>query len=173
MTAEARGWQPISAVQPLYNIVNRDIEVELLPMARRRGLGVVTYSPLARGILTNKYALDGEPPPGSRLARSDRRFLQAEWRPASIAVARQLAPLAAARGCSPAQLATAWAMANPWVTSVIIGPRTVEQARDALGALSVTIDAEVEDAVDALVPPGCHSGTGWPDGQYPVAGRPR
>ena len=171
MTAKARGWQPLSAVQPLYNVVNRDIEVELLPMAERLGLGVVSYSPLARGILTNKYAWGAPPPPGSRLARSDRRFMQAEWRQASIAVAAQLAPLAAERGCTPGQLATAWALANQNITSVIIGPKTVAQAEESLGSAAVTIDAAVEAAVDALVPPGSHSGFGWPDTQYPVRGR--
>lgn len=171
MTAQGRGWQPLSAVQPLYNIVNRDAEVEMLPMAERFGLGVVSYSPLARGILTNKYSWKGPPPVGSRLARSDRRFMQAEWREASIRVAESLAPLAEARGCTPGQLATAWAMANKLITSVIIGPKTVEQAAEALASAGVEVDEAVEAVVDALVPPGSHTGSGWPDAQYPVASR--
>lgn len=170
-TARSHGWQPLTAVQPLYNVVNRDVEVEMLPMAEKLGLGVVSYSPLARGILTNKYRWGQGAPEGSRLARSDRRFLQAEWREDSIRIAAELAPLAAERGCTPGQLATAWAMANKLVSSVIIGPRTVAQAEEALGALDVSLDAAVEAAVDALVPPGSHSGFGWPDGQYPVLGR--
>ncbi|MEL6346828.1 MAG: aldo/keto reductase [Myxococcota bacterium] len=171
--ARARGWQPITAMQPLYNIVNRDIEVELLPMAKRFGLGVVSYSSLARGILTGKYSWDRPAPEGSRLARQDRRLLQAEWREASIEVAHQLLPLAEARGCTPSQMATAWAMANRLVHSVIIGPRTVAHAQDALGALDVEIDDALEAAVDALVPPGTHSGRHWPDEQYPIIGRER
>lgn len=171
-TASARGWQPISAIQPLYNLVNRDVEVEMLPMAKSMGLGVVTYSPLARGVLTNKYAWGAPPPEGSRLDRSDRRFLQAEWREASIAVASQIALMAAAHKCTPGQLATAWVMANKLVHSVTIGPRTVEQAAEALDSVSVVIDAELEHAVDDLVPPGCHSGRGFPDQNYaPVEGR--
>ena len=123
-------------------------------------------------MLTGKYTWDGPPPPGSRLDRSDRRFLRAEWRRASVEVAAALVPLAAARGCTPGQLATAWAMANQRISSVIIGPKTVAQAEESLGAAAVTIDAEVEAAVDALVPPGSHSGRGWPDSDYyPVTGR--
>ncbi len=172
-TARLNRWQPLSAVQPLYNVVNRDIEVELLPMAQAMGLGVVTYSPLARGVLTNKYARGADQAPeGSRLERGDRRFLQAEWRPSSVEVARQLALVAAARGCTPGQLATAWAMANRLVHSVIIGPRTVAQAEEALGSARVRVDAELESTVDDLVPPGCHSGRGFPDRHYsPVLGR--
>lgn len=172
LCARQSGWQPITALQPLYNIVNRDIEVELLPMAERFGLGVVTYSPLARGILTNQYAWQAPPPPGSRLDRQDRRFLQAEWREASLAVAAQLAPLAQARGCTPGQLATAWALRNALVHAVIIGPRTVAQAEEALAAADILLDDELEAAIDALVPPGTHSGTAWPDEAYaPVRGR--
>jgi aryl-alcohol dehydrogenase-like predicted oxidoreductase len=171
-TARSSGFSPVIAAQPLYNIVNRDVEVELLPMAHRYGLGVVSYSSLARGVLTGKYTWDGPAPAGSRLHRGDRRFLRAEWRQPSVEVAAALAPLAAARGCTPGQLATAWAMANRRVHSVIIGPRTVAQAEESLGAAEVIIDAEVEAAVDALVPPGSHSGRGWPDADYyPVTGR--
>jgi aryl-alcohol dehydrogenase-like predicted oxidoreductase len=172
-TARRHNWQPVSAVQPLYNMANRDIEVEMLPMAAHHGLGVVSYSPLARGILTGKYRSDGPPPPDSRLARSDPRFLQAEWRNESIELADQLVTWARERGCTASQLATAWAMANQQITSVIIGPRTVEQAADGLGAAAVAIDDALEAAVDALVPPGTHTGKAFPDSLYPVTGRGR
>ncbi len=171
-TARAHGFSPIIAAQPLYNIVNRDVEVELLPMAERYGLGVVSYSSLARGVLTGKYTWNGTPPAGSRLDRADPRFLRAEWRQPSVEVAAALVPLAAERGCTPGQLATAWVMANKRIHSVIIGPKTVAQAEESLGAADVIIDAALEEAVDALVPPGSHSGCGWPDADYcPVTGR--
>ena len=171
-TAKANGWQPLAAVQPLYNIVNRDIEVELLPMAHRMGLGVVTYSPLARGVLTGKYQWKQQAPVGSRLDRSDRRFMQAEWRAESVSVAQSLAPLAEQHQCSVAQLATAWAMSNKRVHSVIIGPKNLAQAHEYLGATEIVVDGETEAAIDALVPPGCHTGTGRPDPDYyPVLGR--
>lgn len=171
-TADRHGWQPLTATQPLYNLVNRDVEVELLPMCHDQGLGVVSYSPLARGVLTGKYRAGAEAPTESRLARSNRRFLQAEWREASLEVVESLRPLAAARGWTLAELALAWAMANERVHSVIMGPRTVAQAAAGLRAAALTVDAELEAAVDALVPPGTHSGRGFPDpAYYPVLGR--
>jgi len=171
-TARVHGWQPVTAVQPLYNLVNRDIEVEFLPMAAAHGLGVVTYSPLARGVLTGKYADPAAPPADSRLGREDKRFLQAEWRPESLEVAAALVRLAAARGVTPGQLALAFTLANTLVHSVIIGPRTLAQAREALGAAAIAWDVDLEAAVDALVPPGCHSGKAFPDpAYYPVRGR--
>ncbi|MEC7948690.1 MAG: aldo/keto reductase, partial [Myxococcota bacterium] len=171
-TARAHGWQPVTAVQPLYNLVNRDIEVELLPMCEAHGIGVVSYSPLARGVLTGKYRAGSAPPPESRLARANRRFLEAEWRPASLGVVEQLLPVAAARGVPISQLTLRWAMANRAVHSVIIGPRTMEQAEDALAASRLGWDAELELAVDDLVPPGTHTGREWPDpAYYPVLGR--
>ncbi len=170
-TAESRGWQPMTAVQPLYNLVNRDVEVELLPMCAHEGLGVVTYSPLARGILTNKYRWEVPPDPDTRLGRSNKRLLQAEWRRESVEIAARLAPVAEARGMTPGQLATRWAMANELVTSVIVGPRTLDQAREALDSAHQPWDEALETMVDAQVPPGSHSGPEFFDSQYPVEGR--
>lgn len=170
-TAERHGWQPISAIQPLYNLANRDAEVELLPAATHLGLGVVTYSPLARGILTGKYSFDADPPGDSRLARGDKRFLQAEWRRASVALAERVREVAAARGITPGQWVTAWAMANSQVSSVAVGPRTLAQAREAVQSADYPWGFEDEALADAMVPLGAHTGEGWPDGQYPITGR--
>lgn len=171
-TARLNGWQPIDAVQPLYNILNRDIERELIPMARNYGLGVVTYSSLARGVLTGKYRWNEAPPAGSRLSTGDRRLRQAEWREASLEVVDALRPLAERRGIPLSQIATAWALHNDYVDAVIIGPRTLAQAQDALDALDITIDDELEAAIDALVPPGTHTGREIPDQEvFPVTGR--
>lgn len=160
-------------VQPLYNLMNRDIEVELLPLCREHGLGVVTYSPLARGILTGKYAPGTAPPEGTRAARKDPRMMQAEWREASLVAAQQIAGRCRDRGIAPSQFAIAWCAANANVTSVILGPRTMEQFDDNCGALGVTVTAEDEAFVDQLIPPGEHSGIGFQDTAYPVTGRAR
>jgi len=170
--ARSAGHAPLTAVQPLYNLVNRDIETELLPLCADKGIGVISYSPLARGVLSNKYA-GGVIPADSRLAHSNARFLRAEWRDESVQVASKLGELAAERGCTTSQLATAWALANRNIHSVILGPRTLEQFQDGLGAADVTWDAELEAACDALVPPGAHTGSsGSVDTQYyPVTGR--
>lgn len=171
-TARQHGWQPLTAVQPVYNLANRDIEVELLPMAHHHGLGVFTYSPLARGILTGKYRWESPPPPDSRLARNNPRFLRAEWRQESVELAERLAALAAERGTEPGPLALRWAMANRRVHSVVFGARTAAQASQALSAAELPWDAGLEAACDALVPPGSHTGRGWQDDQYqPVLGR--
>lgn len=165
------GLARFAAVQPLYNLVNRDIEVELLPLCREHGLGVVSYSPLARGILTGKYKPGEAFPEGSRAARNDKRLREAELRDESLAIAQQLADHCRTQGVAPSQFALAWCLANPVVTSVILGPRTSEQLADNLAALDVAITAEDEAFVDRLVPPGEHSGKGFNDPLYPVTGR--
>jgi aryl-alcohol dehydrogenase-like predicted oxidoreductase len=170
-TSERLNLHRFACVQPLYNIVNRDIEVELLPLCREHQLGVVSYSPLARGILTGKYQPDQPPPPGSRAARNDPRMMQAEWRLASLQVAGQCAKHCQQKGVSPSQFALAWCLANPIITAVIIGPRTREQFEDNLASLEVQITPEDEALVDSLVPPGEHSGVGFQDTLYPVDGR--
>ncbi len=170
--ARTQGWQPLTAVQPLYNLANRDVEVELLPFCQHHGLGVVTYSPLARGVLSGKYDFEGEPPADSRLARNNPRFLRAEWRRESVELARALVGLADEIGTTAAQLALRWAMANRLVHSVIFGARTEAQAELALAAAQLPWTEDLEAACDALVPPGSHTGRGWQDDQYyPVEGR--
>jgi len=169
---ELRGWDRLVVVQPLYNLANRDCEVELLPMCDELGLGVVTYSPIARGVLTGKYGDGKQPPPDSRAGRGNERLMQTEYREANLGLAQKVVELAKEHGCSAAQLAVAWVMANPLVTCPIIGPRTMEQLEDNLGALEVEITPEIEAAIHELVPPGEHSGRGFRDPSFPVAGRP-
>ena len=165
------GWDPLVAVQPLYNIANRDIEVELLPACDELGLGVVSYSPIARGVLTGKYAEGDEPPEDSRAGRGNLRIMQTEFRPSNFELAQEVVALADEAGCTAAQLAVAWVMANELVTCPIIGPRTPEQLEDNLGALEVQITPEIEARIDELVPPGEHSGYGFQDPVFPVTGR--
>jgi aryl-alcohol dehydrogenase-like predicted oxidoreductase len=160
-------------VQPLYNIMNRDIEVELLPLCQEHGIGVVNYSPLARGILTGKYKPGEAPPEGSRASRNDVRIRQAEWREASLEAAQEIAAHCRKRGVNPSQFALAWCLANPIVSSVIIGPRTMEQLDDNLGCLDVQITSDDEAFIDSVVPLGEHTGKGFQDALYPIMGRPR
>lgn len=170
-TSDKLNLHKFSCVQPLYNIVNRDIEVELLPLCKEKGIGVVSYSPLARGILTGKYRA-GEPfPEGSRASRNDKRMQQAELREASFHVAQKIAGYCRTKGTEPSRFALAWCLANPIVTSVILGPRTMEQFDDNFACLDVTITPEDEAFIDDLVPRGEHSGKGFQDTQYPITGR--
>jgi aryl-alcohol dehydrogenase-like predicted oxidoreductase len=172
-TSERLGLERFRCVQPLYNIVNRDIEVELLPACRENGVGVVSYSPLARGILTGKYRPGEEFPEGTRAARNDKRLREAELRDESLAISQQLAAHCQRKGCTPSQFALAWVLANPIITSVIVGPRTLEQYEDNAGCLTVEFTSDDEAFVDSLVPPGEHSGKGFQDPLYPVTGRGR
>lgn len=172
-TSDKLNLHRFACVQPLYNIFNRDIEVELLPLCREHGLGVVSYSPLARGILTAKYKPGEAFPEGSRAARSDVRLRQAELRDESLEAAQQIAEHCRRRGVAPSHFALAWCLANPILTSVILGPRTMEQFDDNVGCLEVQITADDEQFIDSLVPPGEHTGKGFKDPAYPVTGRPR
>lgn len=169
--SDRRNLERFVCVQPLYNMVNRDIEVELLPLCREQGIGVVSYSPLARGILTGKYAPGQIPVAGTRAARNDPRMMQAEWREDSLEIAQQLADHCRTKGVVCSQFALAWCLANPLITSVILGPRTLEQFEDNAACLGVSIGPEDENFVNSLVPPGEHSGKGFQDPLYPVDGR--
>ena len=130
--SQRRGLTPYIAVQPLYNILNRDAELELLPLCGKHELGVVTYSPLARGVLAGKYTPGQAPPDDSRAGRGDRRIQEAEYRDESLAIVPSIRPLAEAHGATLTQFSLAWVLANPFVTSTIIGPRIMEQLEDNL-----------------------------------------
>ena len=170
-TSDKLNLNRFACVQPLYNIVNRDIEVELLPLCREYGVGVVSYSPLARGILTGKYPPGQTPSEGTRAARKDPRMLQAEWREASLEVAHRLKSHCQDKGVPTSQFALAWCLANPILSSIIVGPRTMDQFQDNCGCLEIQITEQDEALVDNLVPPGEHSGQGFQDTAYPIAGR--
>ncbi len=151
--------------------MNRMPEVELLPAARAFNLGVACYSPLARGILSGKYQPGSNAPPDTRAGRSDRRMMQTEWRPESLAIAAKLKAYAEARGRTLVDLAVAWALANAALTSVIAGPRTFEQWTAYVTALDYNWEAADESLVDSLVAPGHPSSQGYTDPEYPVEGR--
>jgi aryl-alcohol dehydrogenase (NADP+) len=151
--------------------MSRQIEVEVLPACAHYGVGVVAYSPLARGVLSGKYRPDAPPPEDSRAARNDRRIMQTEFRPESMQLAQQMVVHAQKKGVTPTQLALGWVWNNRLVHGVIGGPRTLAQWQDYLGALGQPFDADDEAFVSALVPAGHASTPGYTDALYPVAGR--
>jgi aryl-alcohol dehydrogenase-like predicted oxidoreductase len=160
------------ASQPYYNAMNRMPEVEQLPAAAYYGLGIVPYSPMARGVLSGKYKPDVPPPAGTRAGRQDRRLLQTEWRPESLRLAQEIKAHAEKRGITAGQFAVAWVLNNRLVTAVIGGPRTEEQWADYLGALAYAFTREDEALVDRLVAAGHPSTPGYNDPAYPIEGRP-
>jgi len=158
--------------QPYYHALNRQPETEHLPACAHYGLGVVSYSPLARGILSAKYDPDAPPPADSRAGRQDKRMMQTEWRPESLAMAQQIAGHARAHGATPTAYAVGWVLNNRLVTGVIGGPRTEAQWEDYLAALEYRFTAEDEALIDGLVAPGHSSTPGYNDPAYPIEGRP-
>ena len=157
--------------QPLYNIVNRQAEVEQITAAAAYGLGVVPYSPLARGVLSGKYAPDVTPEAGSRAARQDKRILETEWRVESLRIAQQIQQYTQGRGVGIVEFSIAWVLNNAAVSSAIVGPRTEAQWDAYTGALAVEITAEDEAFIDTLVTPGHSSTPGFNDVSHFVSGR--
>ncbi len=162
--------QPI-VCQPYYNAFNRMPETEVLPACGHFGLGVVPYSPLARGVLTGKYPPDAEPPADSRAGRSDQRIMETEWRRESLVLAQEVKARAESKGMTPGQFALDWVLSNALVTSVLAGPRTLEQWTEYVGALEHALDADDEAFIDRLVAPGHPSTPGYSDPRYPFHGR--
>ncbi|MDB5764606.1 MAG: NADP-dependent oxidoreductase [Herminiimonas sp.] len=157
--------------QPYYNLLNRTPEVEILPACAHYGLGVVPYSPIARGVLTGKYQPGQLPPENTRAGRGDKRIMETEFREESLQIAQRLKEHSEARGIKLGQFATAWVLANPNVSSVIAGPRTSAQMEDYYPAVEIKISAEEEALVDSMVHPGHASTPGYNDPSYPFFGR--
>jgi aryl-alcohol dehydrogenase-like predicted oxidoreductase len=135
--------------QPPYNLLDRRIERELMPAAQTYGVGLIPWSPLAGGLLTGKYQRGQEMPEGARFASANyqgaRRLTERVYD-----VVEALQPLAAEKGCTLSQLALAWVMAQPGVTSAIIGPRTMEQLDDNLGAVNVELTEDDRKRIDRI-----------------------
>ncbi len=159
------------ALQPYYHALNRQPEVEVLPAAAHFGLGVVPYSPLARGLLTGKYRPGEEPGPETRAGRNDPELMRREWRDDSLRIVAELREHAERKGMTTGQLAVGWLLDNALVTSVLAGPRTFDQWTEYLGALDHVFDADDSALVDRLIPPGHASTYGYHDPEYPITGR--
>jgi aryl-alcohol dehydrogenase-like predicted oxidoreductase len=157
--------------QPYYNAMNRMPEVEHFPACGYYGLGIVPYSPLARGVLTGKYSPDAAPDKETRAGRNDTRMMQTEWRPESLKLAQQIRQHAETRGITAGQFAVAWVLNSAFVSGVIAGPRTEEQWDDYVRALDYRFTAEDEALIDRLVTSGHPSTPGYNDPAYPIEGR--
>ena len=169
--ARALGMPGPVVCQPYYNLLNRLPEVEVLEACAHYQVGVVPYSPIARGVLSGKYAPGSKPDAGTRAGRGDARMMQTEFREESLQIAQTLKKHCEQKGVALSHFATAWVLANKAVSAVIAGPRTLAQWQDYFGALDCEIDAADETLVDSLVPPGHPSTPGYTDPAYPLAGR--
>ena len=155
MISERLGIARYVSEQPPYNLLDRRMENELVPLAQRYGMALIPWSPLAGGILTGKYSDPNAAPEDSRLARSgkDSMFGQRVSR-RGIEVAQGLGPIAQEQGLTVSQLALLWCKDQPGITSPIIGPRTMAQLEDALPVLERQLDDEMRARLDALNGPG-------------------
>lgn len=165
------GMQRPIAGQPYYNAVNRMPEVEYIPVCAYHGIGVVPYSPLARGVLTGKYQPKVAPDPATRAGRKDKRMMMTEFREESMVIAQTIRQHAEARGRTAIGFALNWVLANSLVSSVIVGPNTQAQLQTYVAATDEGFDADDEALLDRLVAPGHPSTPGYTDPLYPVTGR--
>lgn len=148
--ARLEGFAPLVAIQPMYNLVKRTAEIEILPMAQSLGIGVIPYSPTGGGLLTGKYGVDRRPDKG-RLV--EWKMYQTRYGiPSYLEIADRFTELAKELGHAPATLAIAWAASHPAVTSVLVGGRNVEQLSQAFAAKDVELDEATRARISALSP---------------------
>ncbi|MGL9620410.1 aldo/keto reductase [Bradyrhizobium sp. U531] len=157
--------------QPYYNAMNRMPEVEHFPACSYYGLGIVPYSPLARGVLAGKYRPDAAPDKETRAGRNDTRMMQTEWRPESLQLAQEIKIHAEKKGITAGQFAVAWVLNSAFVSSIVAGPRTEEQWDGYISALDYRFGGDDEALIDRLVVPGHPSTPGYNDPAYPIEGR--
>lgn len=154
--AKQEGLARIECLQPMYNLVKRQAEVEILPMAAHEEIGVIPYSPLGGGLLTGKYGTARKPERG-RLVENE-NYIKRYGVAAYYQTAVDFAAHAKERGLQPAALAVAWVMAHPAITAPIIGARNLAQLEASLAALDVDMTPECYDEISALspTPPPAH-----------------
>ncbi|HVE22706.1 MAG TPA: aldo/keto reductase [Acidocella sp.] len=149
--ADVKNQTRFVSVQPRYSLLFREIERELLPLAKEEGLGVIPYNPLAGGLLTGKHK-PGAPPAGTRftLGTAGGRYQDRYWNDISFAKVEELRELVSDAGLNLTVVAIAWVLANPAVTSAIIGASRAEQLNDTLSACEMKLDAGLKQKLDEL-----------------------
>jgi aryl-alcohol dehydrogenase-like predicted oxidoreductase len=135
-------------IQPMYNLVRRQVEVEILPLAAAEDLGVITYSPLGGGLLTGKYGVRDRPGAGRLI--ENQRYTDRYSLDSDFVTAERFSALAGELGHAPSSLAIAWTMAHPAVTAPIIGARNLDQLEGSLAALDIDMTAELRGRISAL-----------------------
>jgi aryl-alcohol dehydrogenase (NADP+) len=172
--AKAHGWTLPATLQPQYNLLVRDIEHEIVPASLDAGMGLLPWSPLAGGWLSGKYSRDVTPTGATRLGENPKRGMEAwqarnaderTWRVVDL-----VRSVADSHGASPSQVALAWLSAQPAVTSVILGARTVEQLNDNLGAVDLVLTGDELDTLTSVSAPRVDD---YPYGTAGVAQRNR
>ena len=152
--AKELGLHRFISEQPPYNVLDRRIERELVPMAQTFGIGLVPWSPIAGGLLSGKYRRGQSFPADSRYATEQNPVYKDRLVDRVYDVVDRLEAMAQSKDCTIVQLAVAWVLAQPAITSPIVGPRTLPQLDEYLGASAVSLTADDLQAIDSLVPPG-------------------
>lgn len=165
MVSELRGYVRYVSEQPPYNLLDRRIENELVPLCQRHGLAILPWSPMAMGLLAGRYASSEALPADSRAARRGGIYAQRVTE-RGVETSRRFVNLAEETGRSGAQLAVLWAASQPGITAPLIGPRTLAQLEHLLPVLHDHLDDQTRAACDALVPPGTavadfHNSASW------------
>jgi aryl-alcohol dehydrogenase-like predicted oxidoreductase len=153
---DCEGWSPFVNLQPQYSLVERSAELELLPFCRAVGLAVLPWGPLGAGFLSGRYRRGEAPPPGSRVAEAGESWEEAPHRRATernFRVLDEASWIAENHGATVAQVALAWLLAIDGVTAPIIGPRTLDQLEDLLGACELRLTPQERAALNACAPP--------------------
>ena len=163
--SERHGLARYVTEQPPYNLLDRRVENELIPLAKRYGLGILPWSPLAMGMLAGRYPSSNGHPEGSRAARIGAWAAERVTEP-GLAASRRVMELAERAGMSASQLALLWVKDQPAVSAPIIGPRTEAQLDDALAVLEMSLDPALASELDKINPPGSavtdfHNTSGW------------
>ena len=153
MASEIKGYARFVCEQPPYNLLDRRIENEIVPMCQAYDLGLITWSPLAQGVLAGRYASATDLPADSRGALRGGIYSERITRP-GIEIGNKMVNLAREHDIAPAQLATLWVKDQPGITAPLIGPRTQEQLEHLLPVLDMTLSEELAAACDRLVAPG-------------------
>jgi 1-deoxyxylulose-5-phosphate synthase len=141
-----------ASVQPRYNLIFREFERELFPLCREEGLAVLPYNPLAGGLLTGKHSKQSGPTSGTRFSGADsgRLYVDRYWRDRELTTVDDLRTIAEEEGISMAQMAVAWVLANPVITSAIVGASKPEQLKDSAEALAKPLSAALKQRLDSL-----------------------
>ena len=153
---DREGWAPFVSLQPQYSLVERSIELELLPFCRAAGLGVLCWGPLGAGFLSGRYRPGHPPPAGSRMADAGDDWEEAPHRRAierNFRVVAEASAIADARGATIVEVALAWLLGTEGITAPIIGPRTLGQLEGLLGATELTLTADERARLEAHAPP--------------------
>jgi aryl-alcohol dehydrogenase-like predicted oxidoreductase len=149
--ARREGYEPFTQTQIVYNLVDRQVEPEYLPMVEEYELGLMPFSPLAGGFLTGKYVRGESPPAGSRGDRED-RFRETYLTDGNFDVLETVREVGDALDASPVQVALAWLRAHPAVTAPVIGPRTVSQLAENLASATLELTDEQFTRLDEAAP---------------------